>query len=50
MTFLQLCVDSGVLEMFLNVFLIIPKAFHEHSVFLNLFLTISTTFLDKMFS
>ena len=35
MTFLELCVDSGVLELFLSVFLIISKTFHEHNVILN---------------
>ena len=34
-TFLERCVDSGVLELFLSVFLIILKTFHEHNVFLT---------------
>ena len=50
MTFLECCVDSGVLELFLNVFLVISMTFHEHhkyvlELFLNLFLIISKTFL-----
>ena len=35
MTFLECCVDSGVLELFLNVFLIISMTIHEHNMFLN---------------
>ena len=35
MTFLECCVDSGVLELFLNVFLIISETFLEYYVFLN---------------
>ena len=34
-TFLERCVDSGVLELFLSVFLIFLKTFHEHNVFLT---------------